>query len=374
MSSWRRMPAFYSFGLVFIVAMTLATMLFRVAQERTMEATDQRAQAAGTLTEAQKLYLESRLGTSELLFNIAFAIIGSLLALRFSEKTRAELNTHAAFVACALLLASIYSAFLFQIGVSHCLEASPTDMFSSVLSYPIVAQFWFLFVAVILVALSLIRRIPRAGLVAIIGAMLFVTPGCAVASQATPQPEPGCVREWAAARQLELPASAIADATALVTYLVVREEVEVTADDRCAVAGTLLDALRFEVLKNANLTTAAETNEAMAKMLRDALVATQTPNVSLGDLLDEMISIAEIWRVAAGVVEFIDETDGGQLFVTVMSRDRPPKQRNGRTRWIVRLPPGKYDVTASVGATRVYSAEVEVRDGQRKAVTLRGPP
>jgi hypothetical protein len=61
----------YSFGLVFLVAMTLATVLFRVAQNRVMNATDSPFQAAGTLTETQKLYLQSRLGTSELLFNIA---------------------------------------------------------------------------------------------------------------------------------------------------------------------------------------------------------------------------------------------------------------------------------------------------------------
>src|SRR5258706_575556 len=81
--------------------------------------------------------------------------------------------------------------------------------------------------------------------------------------------------------------------------------------------------------------------------------ATGTTNVSLGDLVDDLVSIGEIWRVKAGIVEFVDDAAQQALFIIVVSKTRPPVQRKGRARWIVRLPPGKYDVAASSDADQI---------------------
>lgn len=376
MNRLRHLSPFVSFGVVFIAAIIVATILFRAAQHRAMNASADNTPgpaALGALTDTQKLYLESRLGTSQLLFNIAFAIIGGLLALHFSEKTRPPLSTHAVFSAAGLLLASIYSAFLFQIGVSHCLEGSPNDLFSAVLNYPIVAQFWFLFAAVILIAISLMRRIPsRAGLIAVAIVWLSM-PSSAYANAAAKPDYAGCVRKWASERQLEIGDKAVKDGAALIKFVVGHDQITV-ADARtgCTLASTLLDQVRFQALEDEDVSTPAKASAAVERVLHDGRVATQTTNVSFGELVDELISIAEVWRVAAGIVDF-DDGRRGQLFVTVMSRERPPKQRKGRTPWIVRLPPGKYDVTASEGAQQVYTGVLEIKDGDRMAVPLRGP-
>jgi hypothetical protein len=343
-------------------------MLFRSAQQKLMSATNPSATVI-PLNETQKVYLETRRGTSELLFNISFAIIGGLLALHFGATQRSPLHGHATLSACALLLASIYSAFLFHVGLSYCLEASPNDLYSPITNYPIVAQFWFLFTAVTLLTMSLLRRMPQAALgIAVAAVLLMTTPTFAASAEGDAYKQ--CARKWASERGLELSAKALQDAAAVTAFVVKRDLLEPT-EDRCTVTATLLDRVRFEAFDTESITTAAQVSAAIAKQLHDAATTTMTTNVSLGDLLDDLVSIGEIWRVKAGIVEFVDEAAQQPLFVTVVSKTRPPVQRKGRARWIVRLPPGKYDVEASSGADEIYNETVEVHDGDRKTVVLR---
>jgi hypothetical protein len=359
-----------SFTLVFVLAMVLATVLFRSAQHRLINATGA-SPTVTPLNETQKVYLETLLGTSELLFNISFAMIGGLLALHFGAKRRSPLHRHAILSACALLLASIYCAFLFHVGVSYCLEASPNDLYSPITNYPIVAQFWFLFASVLLLTMSLLRRMPQAGIgIAVAVCLLKSTPMFAAPADATAYAQ--CARKWASARSLDLSADAIQDAVAVTAFVVRRDALEPPAEDRCTVTATLLDRIRFEAWETESITTAAQASAAVAKQLHSAAAATGTTNVSLGDLVDDLVSIGEIWRVKAGIVEFVDDAAQQALFIIVVSKTRPPVQRKGRARWIVRLPPGKYDVAASSDADQIFSDTIEVHDGDRKTVVLRG--
>ncbi|HEY2090378.1 MAG TPA: hypothetical protein VGJ81_00685 [Thermoanaerobaculia bacterium] len=365
-----RVPVAVSFTAVFVVAMLLATILFRAAQQRLMNMTGA-APTVTALNEAQKLYLETRVGTSELLFNISFALIGGLLALHFGAKRRSPLHSHAILSACALLLASIYSAFLFHVGVSYCLEASPNDLYSPITNYPIVAQFWFLFGSVILLTVSLLRRMPQAG-IGLLAAVCLLGSRPTFAASVEGDGYAQCARKWSSGRSLELSAQAIRDAVTVTQFVVQRDALEPAKEDRCTVTATLLDRIRFEAFESESVATQQQVSVAVAKQLRSAAAATRTTNVSLGDLLDDLVSIGEIWRVKAGIVEFVDEVAQQALFITVVSETHPPVQRKGRARWIVRLPPGKYDVAASSGAEEVFSDTIEIHDGDRATVVVRG--
>src|SRR5438270_70392 len=92
-------PVAASFTVLFILAMLLATALFRSAQHRVMSTT-QVSPTVAPLNETQKVYLETRVGTSELLFNISFAISGGLLALHFASKRRSPLHSHDGDLIC----------------------------------------------------------------------------------------------------------------------------------------------------------------------------------------------------------------------------------------------------------------------------------
>jgi hypothetical protein len=231
------------FLVTMLLGVTIATLLFRQADRSTLAPPGLNVHPyTGAVTDAQKLYIESRNATSELLFKAAFTTFGALVAFVVSGARGAVSAERGIFAGAGLLLSSMYAAFLYQIGVSRCMEASLNDMFGPILNVPILCQFWFLFVAVMLVAVALFQGSRRPAMTAAILALLV---GRAAHAEPTPL---RCVHEWAQSRSVELPAPAERDAVALVDRLAAREELTVTEKDRCTVTATMLDAVRFSTL------------------------------------------------------------------------------------------------------------------------------
>jgi pimeloyl-ACP methyl ester carboxylesterase len=394
MSRIRSLSPFTIFVLVLLAGLTLVTVLFRKAQTDAMfrktrsagaapaDATKGRSPAMSapsgvsgaqsTVTDAQKLYLESNTGASELLFNLAFASLSALLALQYSEKRPVRLSAFGVFAASGLLLTSIYAAMLFRFGVSHCLEANLSDIFSTVLSYPILCQFWFLFSAIAVIAASLLRP-SRYGMLALVLAAAAVSgPSVAAAPTIAPCVAAGptlgpCVEAWATSRGLQLTTKAISDADTVIRRVADKEKVRLEDTNRCAFSESVLDAIRSIALRDGHEAKGGAGGTAVAALLIDARASLEASTVSAGELVDRLLSIAEIWTVASGVLEIHAERI---LSVTVTAAGKTREQWNGYTpRWLLRLPPGSYDLIASDdGGTRVYRGRVTVKDGERIGV------
>jgi hypothetical protein len=332
--------------------MALSTLVFRYAQTVSLTPPSVAPPPyTGSVTEAQKLYISARTATSELLFKLAFTTLAALIGVEASESTRIRLSQRSVFAAAGLLFTSLFAAFLFQIGISHCMEASLDDMFGPILAYPILLQFWFLFAAAAIVAAALFRKPRRAAM----AAAMFVVLATPVAAAPAYR---DCVRTWAESQSIPLPAKASVDAEKLIKRLAAVQELEVAPADRCAVASTILDAVRYTALRDGKPAAGQEAGTALASMLHDARKAAESPNLSPGELVQQLLSIAEIWTVASGILD-IDAAK--TLFVTITDRSGGrPTQWHAYTRCRLRLPPGKYNVRAAEGTRIVFDKDVQL--------------
>jgi len=358
--SLRSPTPFALFIVTMLAGIIASTLLFRIAQNVSLAPPHKTIRPYdGAATDAQKLYLAARTSTSDLLFKIAFAALAALIGLQLSEKRRAYFSERGIFAAAGLLLASAYAAFLFQIGVSRCMDASLDDMFGPILSYPILCQFWFLFAGVVIVAAALFRRPRRATLAAAFVAVL----ACRAASADPAYKD--CARSWAEIHSTALPTAATDDAARLVEHLVARQELHVAKSDRCAVAATMLDAVRYTALRDGSPETGVAAGKALAAILRAAREAAEAPNLSPGELVDRLMSIAEIWSVASGIFDIVSPKT---LFVTVTDLAGSGEQWLGYTRLLLRLPPGRYRIRAADGTKVVYEADVALARNARVPV------
>ena len=346
----RRPTPFTLFVVIMLSGIIVSTLLFRTAQNASLTSFHRTLRPYdGVATDAQKLYLAARTNTSDLLFKITFAVLAAVIGLQLSETKRAYFSERGIFSAAGLLLASVYAAFLFQIGVSRCMEASLDDVFGPVLNYPILCQFWFLFAGVVIVAAALFRRPRRATLTAVFVAVL----ACRAASAETAYKT--CVGSWAQGHSIVLPATATDDAARLVKHLVVRQTLQPSDSNRCAVTATMLDEVRYIALRDGSPETGVAAGKALATVLRAARERAEAPNLSPGELVDQLMSIAEIWKVASGMFDIVS---GKTLFVTVTDLTGSGEQWLGYTRLRLRLRPGRYRIRAADGTKVLYEADV----------------
>jgi len=359
-----RLSSFALFIVTMLSGILLSTLLFRLAQTTSFQPPGMSARPyTGTMTDAQKLYIGARSATSELLFKIAFATLAALIGLQMSN-AQSRFSQRGIFAAAGLLFTSLYAAFLFQVGVSRSMEASLDEMFGAVLGYPIMLQFWFLFAALVLIAASLFRGPRHHAAVIAFAALLGAVP-----LQAETTASRQCVSGWAKSHDIELSPAATADAARVVEILAAKQKLKVTAGNRCAVVTTMLDAVRYTALRDGKPETGTAAGDALAKMLRDARKTAEAPNFSPGELLRQLLSIAQIWTVDSGVFD-IDAKE--TLFVTVISRSDPKRpQWLGYTRWLLRLPPGSYNIRLADGTRIVFDRTIDLAADARVPIDIR---
>jgi hypothetical protein len=360
-----RVSPFAIFAITMLLGMIVATLVFRHAQTLALAHPAPRSTQpyTGHVTDAQQLYIEARTATSELLFKLAFAALTALIGIEASEGARARFPQRGLFAAAGLLFTSIYAAFLFQNGVGLCMEASLDDMFGPILAYPIVLQFWSLFAAAAIVATALFQKPGR--IAAIITTLMAIAPRPALAAPLYRD----CVTSWAAARSITLPREAAQDAEQLIGRVVARQELKVAAKDRCAVATTLLDDVRYMALRERKPAVGTAAGAALAPMLHEARVAAESPNLSPGELVERLLSIAEVWSVASGILDIDADKP---LFVIVTDRlSRPQKQFYEYTRCVLRLRPGKYNVRVAQGTRIIFDNDIELAADARVPLVVK---
>lgn len=349
---------------VFAGSFVLATLLSRIPQSSPASVSAQDV-TPPEIMEIQKLYLESEAARSTLLFNMAFGTLGALLGLRFSEKTRVKLDGATTFGACGLLLTSIYSSFLFQTAMSRILEGTLEEMYGPLLRMPITCQFWSFFLAVLLLSFTLFRPLPKKVTLLLLMGLLSATGAEAAAS---------CIRDWGRERSLELPAAAIADAKIALQRLREKGELEAKRTTGCDYAYTVLDQVRFAAISEHGEATGKAGAVAVAKVLHNLAAATAQPTFSPGKLVDELLDLLEIWRGRSGLLD-LRGSRPEPLWIEVRDLGDAKLFWQRYTRCLLRLPPGKYLVSASRDGQTVGSdLTVEIADGDRRSITLGTKP
>jgi len=362
----KRLPfPFLVFLGVFVGSIALVTLLSRMSQSSPATVPSQ-VLASPEIQEIQKLYLESESARSMLLFNLAFGTLGALLGLRFAEKTRVKLDGTATFGACGLLLTSIYSSFLFQTGMSRILEGTLDEMYGPPLRMPILCQFWSFFLAVILLSFTLFRPLPKKAAILLIAGAFSATAAEAVAPDS-------CIRDWGRDRSLELPSAAVADARVALERLRKKSELKPESTAGCNYAYSVLDQVRFVAISQDGEITGKAGAESVSKVLHNLAAATARPTFSHGKLVDELLDLLEIWRGRSGLLD-LQSALQEPLWIEVRDTAQAKRFWQRYTPCLLRLPPGKYLVSASNSGQRVGSSVmIEIADGDRRSLVLGAP-
>jgi hypothetical protein len=374
----RRRPVltpFVTFLLLTGLGILGSTGLARYAQ-RSFDRPDPDAVAApqkAEVDETQKLFIASRTGGSDLLFKIAFASLGALLGLRFSEKTSVLIGSHSHFAAASFLLCSIYNAFLYQESVAHVLEGPLLAMYGPELRYPVLCQFWFLFAAVVLLAASLFRPSRRAVAAVVV---LVLSAGCSALAQDPASPLSACAGQWGQSRSVELDTTAARDLATLAERIARRREVDLVAlseTDRCSFVASLADHVRFTAISDGAPSEKSGLGAAVKALLRQAVESTESPNFSAGEFLDRLLGLAQIWREPSAVLDIDSGTR--TLFVSVTDPVRPQTSTwKGYTRFLLRIPPGTYQLSAAEDGILVTRRTITVKDGDRTPISIPDKP
>jgi hypothetical protein len=359
----RRLPAltpFSLFILLFLGGFVLVTALFRWSQATSGGSAS--SLQVPVINETQKLYLESEGARSTLLFNLAFGTLGALLGLRFAETTRARVEGAAVFAACGLLLISLYSAFLFQTAVSLVLEGTFDDMYGSVLRLPILCQFWSFFLAILLLSFSLFKPARKGAAVLFLCLGAAASPAPAAAEAAHPAAET-CARDWAKERSIDLPDRAFADTAVLSAKLREKSDLSLAPQERCEYELAFLDQIRAAAVSQDKVD-GPEAGRRIAALLRELAAAAQSPTFTAGELVSRLISWGELWRAPSALVD-LQSAGGGSLFVEILGISSPGRHWQGYTRWLVRLPAGKYRINVSRGVQQVEKRDLTVKESDR---------
>ena len=210
MKRWRMLfTPLTTFLVVVLVSVLASTWLLRLAQSEAMRRVRGETPQSAEISSTQERFLASRGAGSELLFKLAFASLGALLGLRFSDKAQASASavTHISLQPDSCSAPSSPNAFLYQESVAHVLRGAAGDALWRRVAVPRgMAACWFLFAAVTLLAeVSLLRPARK-----IAGALLFalavgLTPAAGQRPAVT-EPQPSAAATPSAARHQRVPA------------------------------------------------------------------------------------------------------------------------------------------------------------------------
>lgn len=361
-----------TFLLLAVVGILGSTWLLRRAQAEAMRQSAAEGPRPTEINLTQQEFITSRSAGSELLFQLAFASLGALLGLRFSDKARVHIGSHAHFAAAGMLLSSIYNAFLYQESLARILEGPLDVLYGAELRYPVVCQFWFLFAAVALLSVSLfrpVRKMAAASLLAFVGGALPAT------AQVAPATLASCGAQWGQSRGLDSSTLATSELGELATRVARRSEVDIqglSSADRCAFVSALGDGLRYAAIAAGAAADGGKQTRAINALVRRSLSTMSDPTFSPGELLQHLLAAAQIWREPAAVLDI----DGGSktLFVAVYDPRNPQLQWRGYTRLLLRIPPGTYELSVSENGVIVNRRSLSVGDGDRLPISLAAQP
>jgi hypothetical protein len=320
--------------------------------------------ASRQLTDAEKLAVESKVNTSDMLFNLAFGTLAALVGLRFHERVGRRLTGVVPVVASGLLGLSLYSSFLLRSTLENAILLGPATMlYGSAPVVPLAAQFWcFVFAVLLLAGWVLSAR-------TIVVLVFALTPWSAAATASGEDVSPAkCAGQWAAERGADLSGSATDAAVRVIRRVVERSGVRVPAGEECTYMRTQLDALRSVAL-------AGDVPQAEWPAWADTTLAeldrqTSTPGFSFGELLSKLLAASAPWGLpASGLLRVVSEPSPVQVMVSPLTSAGRPA--TCFTVCEIRLSPGPYRLVFLRDAARFApDRDVTITDGATRELKL----
>lgn len=330
------------------VGILTATVLFRISQTSQppagyMAFCDTTV-AAGRpcLTEIEKKLVESQDSLSKWLLGLAYTTLAGMLALRVKNWRSAQITSHMPMIACALLVVSLFGAFLFQIGIMFTLSNGPLyHLDTGVIWIPLLTQFWSLVAALGLLAVWLYG--PRRALQ--LGLVLAAAGSCSPAARATEVRQ--CAQQWQKDRGFTDYPQLAAKQALLVELLAQRGKVGIPSS--CEFTDSILDQVRLAARGVKGSRSAAALAEYTDSLVEDL----QTNAVSPEEITNALVRGLKFWEAPSALVILRASKTDDATIDTVSCM----------TPCTVRIGPGAHKIQASAAGRIIYSCPVNVKAG-----------
>lgn len=348
-------------GIIFLGA-ALVTYLYRAVDH---DPPPPDAGTVETLSDAQKLLIETQSSLSKWLLGLAYATLAGLFGFRIKSPEDERFKDGFPLVACALLVISLYGGFLFQQATLSILSRGPADLlFGDGILLTLQVQFWFLAFGLIVLAAWLFRTTNKKRR-ASVGLLIILLSTCPLAAaDKKPSPVRACVDSWQADRGESLGPELAGEVTRLVEELAAREKIALQGTDPCPFTASVLDELRFSILQYGDET---EVTKRMAAVVSGARQDLASPNFSPGDLVRKLVRLSQVWRSPSGLLQVIAREGRFEIFLS--------SELVGLTNWTRRLEPGTYSLFFTRNGVRQneYDRQVVIEDGKLVRIEVEGP-
>lgn len=291
---------------------------------------------------------------SKWLLGLAYGSLAGLLGLRFKDQNQLPLDTTFPMAACALLVLSLYGAFLFQDSIMFALSKGPIyHIYGSLMDFPLQLQFWTLIIALVLLALRLFRPPKKYTVTLSVTLLLMLSSGASGQEEI----DSACLANWQKDREVKFTQAGVKTAASVLNRLSQRAGLKNPL--ACDYIRSLLDELRWD----AYVVKQDDSSEAMEAYLGTIEQELKKPGLSMGEVVTKLVSISQVWRGASGLLIVESQTKGIPVLLDGAEA--------GMTTWERRLAPGTHSVEVIRGGKTVYSnRNVRIEDGKECRINI----
>jgi hypothetical protein len=333
-TSIRAIRPLWLFLVILLLGIPLTTAGYRLSR---LSAPNQPIEE--TLTERHKQLASAEGDMSKWLLGLASGALASLIALRFKDPDNKSLLSAAPMTAYAFLIISIYGAFLSYEANIDILQTGPLlYMYSDQFRFPVLVQFWSLFVALLFLGVWIFR--PNSEKVALpVAVLLFV---CLTPANAQTVDLNKCATNWYADR---LPKESASPDLAISVLQKLEKQPGAKNIATCVDADAVLDQLRLA----ASLSDDTTLREHFSKYLEALVDELSHPGLSMSNVVHTIVQLMSPWDSPLGVLSVRSSKNTFTILIDA--------QVVGITNWCQRLPPGTYRIRVARNLTAVYSED-----------------
>ena len=309
-------------------------------------------------TDFEKEFVEQFSDRIKWLETIAYAALGGIVGLRWSQE---KLVTHPSIaVSAGCLVVSLFNGYSAHDQVLQALKTHTPMLLSGAVSRLTgICQFWFLAIAVALLALRLLS-VPRTmqGKTLCILAIFFgVMSLPARANPATLPPNVNlrsCVANWV---QTRFNRAASAEEVGLLTGIVEgtanTKKIDLDGQNACIFSASVLDF----VLNGSYAVNGDRKYDHFLQMAGSVSRGVNNPGAGDSAIVRTLLNVVEIWHNPRGVLYVASSQAGDEVYID--------GQRLGLTPFTCAMAPGQHDLRVTRNGNVIDAEKIQVTDGNQ---------
>lgn len=311
-----------------------------------------------TLADFEKNYVDQFSDRIKWLETIAYAALGGIVGLRWSQE---KLVNHPLIaISAGCLVVSLFNGYCAHDQVLQALQLhTPMLLFGAVSRLTVICQFWSLSIAVALVAIRLLS-VPRAAhrkTLSALAILVLSLPTFAQEDRKTPESDTSmaaCVSNWTQTRfSRTANKQDLARLERIVAGTAKAKNIDLNAQNRCIFAASVLD-----FVLNASYTLNGDRDyDEFIQEAQSVDTGVNNPGAGESALVRTLLSVVEIWHNARGVLSVTSTQAGDEVYIDT--------QRVGLTPLTCALAPGQHALRVDRNGAAVDSEQIEVKDGDQ---------